>query len=44
MATRPNTKAKEILVDEEIATQEYTEVVETTKPVKKRTTKTNLGN
>ena len=35
MATRPNTKAKEILVDEEIATQEYTEVVETPKPVKK---------
>ena len=35
MATRPNAKAKEILVDEEIATQEYTEVVETPKPVKK---------
>lgn len=35
MATRPNTKAKEILVDEEIATQEYTEVVEKVTPVKK---------
>ena len=35
MATRPNAKAKEILVDEEIATQEYTEVVEKVTPVKK---------
>lgn len=35
MATRPNTKAKEILVDEEIVTQEYTEVVEKAAPVKK---------
>ena len=35
MATKQNTKEKEILVDEEIATQEYTEVVETTRPVKK---------
>ena len=35
MATRPNAKAKEILVDEEIATQEYTDVVEKVTPVKK---------
>lgn len=35
MATKANTKAKEILVDEEIATQEYTEVVEKVTPVKK---------
>lgn len=35
MATKPTTKAKEILVDEEIATQEYTEVVEKAAPVKK---------
>lgn len=35
MATRPTTKAKEILVDEENATQEYTEVVEKAAPVKK---------
>jgi len=35
MATKANTKAKEILVDEEIATQEYTEVVEKETPVKK---------
>ena len=35
MATKQNTKEKEILVDEEIATQEYTEVVETARPVKK---------
>ena len=35
MATKPNTKAKEILVDDEIATQEYTEVVEKVTPVKK---------
>jgi hypothetical protein len=35
MATRQTAKAKEILVDEEIATQEYTEVVEKAAPVKK---------
>jgi hypothetical protein len=35
MATRQIAKAKEILVDEEIATQEYTEVVEKAAPVKK---------
>ena len=35
MATKQTAKAKEILVDEEIATQEYTEVVEKAAPVKK---------
>lgn len=35
MATKQTAKAKEILVDEEIATQEYTEVVEKVAPVKK---------
>jgi len=35
MATKQTAKAKEIIVDEEIATQEYTEVVEKAAPVKK---------
>jgi hypothetical protein len=35
MASKPIAKAKEILVDEEIATQEHTEVVEKVTPVKK---------
>lgn len=35
MATKPIAKLKEILVDENIATQEYTEVVEKVTPVKK---------
>jgi hypothetical protein len=35
MATKQTAKAKEIIVDKEIATQEYTEVVEKAAPVKK---------